>query len=318
MNHMNHMIKHRLVSRTPLHELWIEMENFLYPESKRSMKIPKRTYQIKPGTHQVKKGLYSKYQLCIDDIEPADTLNAYTIWLHGQAGIGKTSLSAMFPQSHLFCAGGQAKALRAKYVVLQSWEQFADLVDQFKESRFKTATIDLVEVLYDMCFEHVLKELNIDYPGKTASGKDDYGKSWFFIRKEFARVVSKLMGMDQQGLVLVSNSIFGERTIEEGSTVEDVHPNLSARALNFVSGAVDIIGFYTMNGKGERELVIQPKPGLMAKCRIDHRFKYTNGQTIQAIPMGKNKEEAYKNFIAAFENQLVQPTVKKIMMGKKK
>lgn len=303
--------KRRLLNRTSTHEAWIEMENEKYPESKRSMKIPKR--------HDVKKGLYSKYELCKQDIEPADTLAAYTIWLHGQAGIGKTSLSAMFPQSHLFCAGGQAKALRAKYVVLQSWAQFADLVDQFKESSFKTATIDLVEMLYDMCFEHVLKELQVDYPGKTSAGKDDYGKSWFFIRKEFAKVVGKLMSLESgQGLVLVSNSIHGERMMEEGSTVEDVHPNLSARPLNFIAGAVDIIGFYTFNGKGERELVIRPKAGLMAKCRIDHRFKYTNGQSIEAIPMGKKKEEAYRNFVLAFDNKLVQPVVKKIMVGKKR
>lgn len=307
------MIKHHLISRSLLHNKWIEMENHLF-KGKRSMVVPRRKPQ-----HQVKAGLYSKYELCKDDIEPAENLNAYTIWLHGQAGIGKTSLSAMFPQSHLFCAGGQAKALRAKYVVIQSWTQFSDLVDQFKQSSFKTATIDLVEVLYDMCFEHVLKELNIDYPGKTSSGKEDFGKSWFFIRKEFARVVSKLMSMDSgQGLVLVSNSIHGERTVEEGNTVEDVHPNLSARVLNFISGAVDIIGFYTLNGKGERVLTIQPKPGLMAKCRIDHRFKYTNGKSIESIPMGKSKEEAYKNFVLAFENKLVAPVIKKTMMGKKK
>jgi hypothetical protein len=284
------------------------MENHHYPKAHRSMVIPKRKMTGKAS---------SGFSLCLEELPPADTLSAYTIWLHGQAGIGKTSLSAMFPQSHLFCAGGQAKALKARYVVLQSWGQFANLVDQFKQSTFKTATIDLVESLYDMCFEHVLNELQIDYPGKTSSGKDDFGKSWFFIRKEFAKVVSKLMSLeDNQGLVMVSNSIYGERTIEEGSTVEDVHPNLSARPLNFIAGAVDIIGFYTLNGKGERELVIRPKPGLMAKCRIDHRFKYTNGKPIEAIPMGNSKEEAYKNFMLAFDNKLSPPVAKKIV-GKK-
>lgn len=287
------MIKRRPLQRSPLNQLWLDMENEKFPESKRPMKV------------QRKKRTQSAYSLCKDLIPPADTLNAYTIWLHGQAGIGKTSLSSMFSQSHLFCAGGQAKALKARYVVLQSWDQFKQLVDQFKASSFKTATIDLVEVLYDMCFEHVLNELQIDYPGKTSSGKDDYGKSWFFIRKEFATVVSKLMSLaDDQGLVMVSNSIFGERTVEEGATVEDIHPNLSARPLNFIAGAVDIIGFYTFNMKGERELVIRPKSGLMAKCRIDHRFKYANGKPIESIPMGNTKEEAYANFIKAFNNEL--------------
>lgn len=257
--------------------------------------------------------------LCLTPVEPADTLSAYTLWLHGQAGIGKTSLSAMFPQSHLFTAGGQAKALKCCHVALQSWAQFAELVEQFKASSFKTATIDLVEMVYDMCFEHVLNDLQIDYPGKSASGKDDYGKSWFFIRKEFAKVIAKLMSLkDEQGLVLVSNSIYGERTIEEGSTVEDVHPNLSARPLNFIAGAVDIIGFYTFNMKGERELVIRPKAGLMAKCRIDHRFRYTNGKPIIAIPMGMCREEAYKNFLAAFENELVEPVHKVIPKVRRK
>lgn len=290
------MIKRRPFQREPLTQAWLEMENHHYPNEKHNMVVPKRK----------RSATVSNYSLCQEVKEPLDKLSAYTIWLHGPAGIGKTSLSAMFDQSHLFCAGGQAKALRARYVVLQSWEQFKQLVDQFKESSFRTATIDLVEVLYDMCFEHVLNDLGIDYPGKTSQGKDDYGKSWFFIRKEFASVVSKLMALeDEQGLVLVSNSIFGERTVEEGATVEDIHPNLSARPLNFIAGAVDIIGFYTLNMKGERELLIQPKQGVMAKCRIDHRFRYADtNKRITSIPMGNSKEEAYANFLKAFNNQL--------------
>ncbi len=294
----------RLHTRSVLHQAWIDMENHHWPNERRSMKIKRKGTQTE------------RFSLCMEERQPEDKLSAYTIWLHGPAGIGKTSLSAMFPASHLFCAGGQAKALKARYVSLQSWEQFVSLVDQFKQSSFKTATLDLVEVVYDMCFEHVLKELNIDYPGKTASGKEDYGKSWFFIRKEFAKVISKLMTLeDDQGLVLVSNSLYGERNVEEGATVEDVHPNLSARALNFIAGAVDIIGFYTQNTKGERELVIRPKPGLMAKCRIDHRFKYTDDTPITAIPMGKSKEEAYQNFQLAFDNKLVR--VQKTLVSRK-
>lgn len=300
------MITKRLHNRSALHQAWVEMENEKYPEGKRSMVLLKKKSKTATGNAG----------LCMELKEPADKLSAYTVWLHGPAGIGKTSLSAMFPQSHLFCAGGQAKALKARYVILNHWQHFASLVDQFKTSSFKTATIDLVEVVYDMCFEHVLNELNIDYPGKTSSGKDDYGKSWFFIRKEFAKVIAKLMSLeDEQGLIFISNSIFGERTVEEGSTVEDVHPNLSARPLNFIAGAVDIIGFYTQNTKGERELIIRPKPGLMAKCRLDHRFKYTDGSPIEAIPMGNSKEEAYANFMLAFDNKLVkkgvQPVIKK-------
>lgn len=288
------MIKRRPFNRDPLIQDWIELEHHLYPDER--IKVMKRK----------RRSNSNRFTLCQEVIEPADELSAYTIWLHGPAGIGKTSLSSMFPQSHLFCAGGQAKALRARYVVLQSWEQFKQLVEQFKQSTFKTASIDLVEVLYDMCFEHVLNDLQIDYPGKTSSGKDDYGKSWFFIRKEFANVVSSLMSLeDEQGLVLVSNSINREREIEDGSTVEDIHPNLSPRPLNMIAGAVDIIGFYTQNTKGERELQIRPKPGVMAKCRIDHRFRYANtDKPIEAIPMGNSKEEAYKNFIAAFNNEL--------------
>ena len=289
------MIKRRPFNRDPLIQDWIELENHLYPKEKHNMSVRRRA-----------KRKSNSYQLCENVLEPADELSAYTIWLHGPAGIGKTSLSAMFPQSHLFCAGGQAKALRARYVVLQSWEQFRQLVQQFKESSFKTATIDLVEVLYDMCFEHVLNDLQIDYPGKTSSGKEDYGKSWFFIRKEFASVVSSLMALeDEQGLVLVSNSINRERELEDGATVEDIHPNLSARPLNMIAGAVDIIGFYTQNMKGERELQIRPKPGVMAKCRIDHRFRYADtNEPMEAIPMGNSKEEAYKSFMAAFNNEL--------------
>ena len=303
-------MKRRPHWRNETEQAWIDMENHHYPNEKRQMKSKRKRVQ-------------TQFSLCNEVKEPVDTLSAYVIWLYGPAGYGKTSLSAMFPQSHLFCVHGQAKALKARYVNLQSWEQFKQLIDQFKQSDFKTATLDLVESVYDMCFESECEKLGIDYPGKTESGKDDYGKSWFFIRKEFSATISKLMTLeDDQGLVLISNSIYSERKTEEGSVVEDIHPNLSARPLNLIAGAVDIIGYYAMNTKNERELLIRPKQGVMAKCRIDNRFRYTDGSPIENIPMGKNKEEAFNNFIAAFENRIDPPvkerTTKRVKRTSKK
>lgn len=263
-----------------------------------------------------KKEKRQRFNLPTEFTEPKPNIEDYILWFFGGPGIGKTSLSQQFedPLHWMFEAGH--KALRLKPIFPRRWshvEGFADTAEA--DDDFKTNVIDTVEAMYELAWAAAKKKMGWDHPSD-----EPYGKGWDSVKAPFIKALNRIMFMPHKGTVLISHAKSGERKTYDGDVFEDIHPNLSGAALEAVAGAVDVIGYYHIR-KGQHVLQIRPSDDVMAKCRLEERFLYTDGSPIKFIPMGESKVEAYENFVAAFNNELDRPeerTVKKAKLKMKR
>jgi len=65
---------------------------------------------------------------------------------------------------------------------------------------------------------------------------------------------------------------------------------------------VDIVAYYQYIGS-DRFITIRGCEGLVAGSRCSANFKTPKGEAIWHIPAGDNEEEAYENFVTAFQNK---------------
>ena len=234
---------------------------------------------------------------------PVEDLANYALWFYGVPKIGKTTLSSRFDRAHhfMFEPGGKALAIYQRQV--NRWDEFNAYVGAFAGSdRFATATVDVVEAAYRLCFSETCKKLGIDHP----HDENDYGKSWGKINEAFMAPLSRLISLPDKGVVFLSHAVASKRKTADGDEIDDVHPALSGRALDLFAGAMDLIG-YMHTRRGQRVVQIVGDEVAMAGHRLTSRFRYSDGSRIKFIPLGEDEAEGYDNFIAAFENRLDPP-----------
>lgn len=244
--------------------------------------------------------------------EPSQNLADYVIWIYGEPGIGKSSLASRFGDTFHFMFGDRDVSLRVKKRQFLDWGQFERATEEWlTRTDFSCGVVDVVDEAYECCFDFMCSGIIEDPWGNKVehpTDANDMGKSWKKIRRRFTQPINRLVAADQ-GLILLSHSKYSERKTAEGEELEDVHPAISGQAMNVIYGLSDIVGYYHIRA-GERVLQIQPTNGIVAKCRPEENFRYTDGTPIRSIPMGKSADEAYENFQNAFLNRLDPPQPK--------
>jgi hypothetical protein len=167
-----------------------------------------------------------------------------------------------------------------------------------KSKDFENVVIDTADYSYEYCFDYTCKKLVIDHPSDEA-----WGKGWKAIKKEYASEINKLLHSGK-GVIFISHSREEEVKKRDGETYNRTASTLSGQAKELLEGLVDIWAYYTYEN-GKRVLVIQGDDYIDAGNRVEGRFLDKEGNPIRRISMGNSKEEAYANFVAAFENKLV-------------
>lgn len=269
--------------------------------------------KIKPKVTKLEKGkkLAKAPKIGLPEVELATELSEvpsdirdYVLWFYGSPGIGKTSLASMFEDVHflMFEAGG--KALRTYQKHMNTWPEFRAYLKAFAKGghRFKSTVTDVVEKAHAMCFAYMCKKLVISHPADV----QDFGKSWGAIMNEFLEAFGELGTLPGMGTILISHAAMTKRTTRTGEEVEDIHPALSGKPLEALEGSVDLLGYMHIR-KGQHVMQIRADDTIMAKCRLEENFRYTDGTPIKYIPLGDSKQSAYENFIAAFNNELEPP-----------
>lgn len=271
-----------------------------------------------PFKSRKRKATDFEVSLATDVSEPADKLGDYVIWLHGAPGVGKTSLAARFPKVHMFMAEvGGAKSQRTHQKPIRHFQEWVAYLDVLaKDKKFQTISVDVLERLYDLCFEYMCKEvMHIEHP----QDENDFGKSWGKINSAFCASMAQAAALGK-GLVLVSHSTEKPMKTFLGEEYELIRPNLSGRILETMKGSVDIIGYMYAEGR-QRFMRIMDNGDVMAKVRPTERFLWTDGTPIDVIPLGTDADQAYENFVAAFNNELDppkrEPKKKKLLKRKK-
>jgi len=213
----------------------------------------------------------------------------YVTLIYGREKIGKTSLAAQFPDAVFLMFEPGAKSLEIYRIDINSWTDFLDALKLLKESdRFKTVVIDTVDLAFKYCADYICKKLCITHPAD-----EDWGKAYGLIRDEFAKQLSILSKLDR-GLILISHSEDREIKRIKGE-LNQSRPTLATQGRRVVEPMVDIFGYYSYDDN-QRYLQIRGSEEVSAGCRLTSNFV-----GVDKIEMGRSAEEAFKNFISAFE-----------------
>jgi len=229
---------------------------------------------------------------------PREDLGDYTVLLYGEKKIGKTSLAAQFPEALFMMFEPGGKGLSIYQQPITNWSEFKEYVRLLKGTdRFKLVVIDTVDIAYDRCLTWVGKREGFVHPNDA----NDFGKSWQLVMKEFQSVIYDLIGTGR-GVLFTSHSKETEFTEASGAKYNKVVPTMSGQVQKFVTGFVDIIGYYGYYGN-ERYLTIRGSDAVEAGHRVDGRFMTPDGDRVSAVPMGDSPQEGYSNILKAFNNE---------------
>lgn len=232
---------------------------------------------------------------------PSSLLFDYSILLYGAKKIGKSSLTAQFPNcAQLMCEPG-GKAISGYVENCPSWRMFKKKARAAREDPFfKTIAIDTADECYRLCSSHVMDTLGISHPSE-----EDFGKGWEAIKQEFVNVLNPLLHCGK-GIIFVSHDTERELRTRSGKRYTVIQTTMAKQPASFLEGVVDIWCYAHYEGT-DRMLTLVGDEEISAGHRLSHHFRYTDGTPITEIAMGSNPKEGYENFVAAFENRLSNP-----------
>ena len=244
--------------------------------------------------------------------QPSDYLQDYSILIYGEKKIGKTSLCAQFEDTLGLMTEPGARAQAMYQVPCRSWKELRGYTTLFmQDDRFKTGVVDTADIAYEMCMAYVCKKMVIDHPSD-----ETFGKGWNAIRKEFQAWVMELLSSGK-GVIFLSHSKSSDFKTRRGDTFNKIGASMPGQAADVIQGLVDIWANYTYDGK-RRYLIIGGSEEVDAGSRVEGHFMDPHNGPLDRIPMGQNAKEAYRNFVAAFNNKLAVAMEESAAQPKKK
>ena len=200
----------------------------------------------------------------------------YIVLIYGREKIGKTTLFSQFPDIVFAATEPGTKGIsvfefNAEDGGVRDWAIFRTMVDLLvnTDHQFKGVCIDTADRAYDMCLDWVCANRGIEYPGETASGDEDWGKSWRAVRTEFMEQIHRLR---QAGLGIYFTSHSKETTIRtrSGEKYSRIFPSMSGQARTVIEALVDFFFYaeYVKTGQGtERVLICEGDETIWAGAR---------------------------------------------------
>lgn len=219
-----------------------------------------------------------------------DLVDFTQLW-YGREKIGKTSLLAQYPDLLIFSFEPGCKALSVYETHPKNWAEFKKYIRLLeKTKRFRTIGVDTVDLAYQMCYEYVCTKMGVVHP------KDDAWTIWKMIRTEFAKEVIRLASI--RPTVFLSHESEKELKVRSGEYTHRIIPSMSKQAREVLEPLIDIWAYMRYKDDGNREILIRGTKHISAGHRLPNNFI-----DISKIDMGKSAEEAYTNFISAFNNK---------------
>lgn len=221
----------------------------------------------------------------------------------GEKTTGKSSLAFQYP-SHFAMEFevGNARHLDGNYQDVGSWEEFVQYCDLLKANPnyCKTLILDGINKLDYYCYQYVRKFLRLE-----DTDKDDY-PTW--------RIKKQLMSSYIEGLrKLPFNVIFTAHTEVvsltdlKGAKVNRLQADLSGQLKEYFNELnIAVWGVLHKGTDNQTLMQIVGDSFIMASHKLKDHFRW-NGYRIKVIPLGFSPEEGFRNFNAAFANQLQVP-----------
>jgi hypothetical protein len=165
----------------------------------------------------------------------------------------------------------------------------------------QTVVIDTIDRAYEACLNHHCFEKGLRHPNDA----NDYGATWHGIKDDFESTMSKLLYADK-GLIFVSHAHLREQEAKDG--LEQWVPTCSPAAWKYMKAVCDFAFYYGYAGT-DRAITIRGNESIWSACGVTDRFLLKSihpkvGKPLEQFRTGKSHEDAYKNLLAAFKNNL--------------
>jgi hypothetical protein len=228
---------------------------------------------------------------------PSRTFSQYAFCIHGDEGIGKTTLVGMFEKIY-FIMLEPNESYRFYFDKVVDYQDFLDYKDDFLKGDhdYLGICIDNPLILYDLAMNFTGKKYGFEHPG----GQNDYGASWNRVKKSIVDPLIELMN-SKYGFSLVCHSIEKEITTLSGKVYNKIAPDMPKQPYSYLIQPIPNIFYYHFT-QGQRWLQIVGDEHVVAKNRMDGHFLTPSGERIFKIPMGGSAQEAYNNLMKAFNN----------------
>lgn len=245
------------------------------------------------------KSLVPTLSLPTEVSEPSEKLSDYGMLFYGVKKIGKTSFCSQFEKAFFMMCEPGAKSFSVYQKPVLSWADFRTYVKLLEKDRtFKTIVVDPIDILYKLCSKAVCEKLVIEHPSE-----EDWGKGWQAVGDEFTHWINRLMSIGK-GVIFLSHSVPKDIKNRKGETRHKISPTMPGQAWGVLEGVIDLWVYMGYDDEGRRIFQLQGDDNVGAGHNLDSHFQYSMGEPIETIPMGKTKQEAYNNFIKAFNNEL--------------
>jgi hypothetical protein len=234
--------------------------------------------------------------------EVSHDFNDYSLFLHGDFGIGKSSLSTVEGEVGLFTFDPPRKSQALKQRFIPSWPHMMEYL-RMLEQRAAEGTYPYVRVVIDgadMFYRHCQKYTEAELRVKHVS-EEKWGRGWDQLDFSFVSVVDRLLALPG-GCWFISHSEWKEVKTRRGVAMEKLASRIKPAAREILEGKVDGTFAYTYN-LSERVMVVRGDEKTSACCKIEGHFMTPKGRPIFEVPMGDSKEAAYDSLMNAFNNQ---------------
>jgi hypothetical protein len=234
--------------------------------------------------------------------EPSGSLNDFSVLIHRVKKIGKTSLALQGGRSLLLQFDPPQIAYRRMEILCPDWKTFKAALQQLEaraaEGNFPydRVVIDRADMWYKHCEYWVMEKLAISKMSEEA-----FGGAWQMAEREFTEAVDRVLRLPC-GKWFLCHSMEEAEENRHGEEIIKLKPNLNKRADAVLNGKCDGWFAYVYEGK-RRALVVRGDDRTGAGHRIDGHFLTRTGKRVKAVDMGRSPEEAWKNFLAAFNNK---------------
>ena len=243
------------------------------------------------------------------NVPPID-LEAFSYYIYGQHKIGKTSFTSMFRDAfHLFYEPGGKDYKNILFREPKNWTEFMQYVVLLEDQKrlgtlpFKTVILDPVDLCYRDCLVHFSRQAC----GKDYPPMNDFGKTWNLIGDQFRDAIYRLAKVS--GVVFVSHAKEQTITKSDDTSYEMIRPTSANKCHEILSKFCDMTGYFHMNTDNKRVLRILPDMHMESGNRFENHFRYAGTtKPMHEILMGESKQDAYLNFLKAFNNQVVEGT----------
>ncbi len=253
-----------------------------------------------------------RYTLPGEMTEPVSDLGDAVIMIFGVPKVGKTSLASQFGKTLVLATEVGYKGLRLFKEDVDSWNRAKLVLRALKKDKsFKTACIDTIDRLYLLSERETCQQLGIEELADA-----EWGKGFSSNRKRLSGYLNDIAATGK-GLILTSHAQEREVRSRTGGTFDRIVPTMPKQAREIVEAMVDIWGYYQHDGR-RRVLQIIGDDQVAAGHRFEDRFRTPDGQRLKFIDMGRNAQEAYRNFVAAFNNRYEPTKEDDVIQVKKK